>query len=556
ICQLTAGLPLALELAASWARLLSVPEIASELRQDLALLTAQHADDSRQQSIQHIFTTSLQQLSDEQQTTLLALSVFQAGWTVDAAKAVTGAHLPLLLRLSNTSLLQRGNTNRFDLHPLLKQFLQARAAHHPRLESWQSQHAGYFLDRLTSLTGKALSQFLDVDFDNVRSAWLYTLEHRPETLLTALSKLVVYIETTGRAREGLGLIEAAMSYLEACPDLTDELNCLLGCLQAEQAYLQLEQNQGELTTATFEHALNLVPERYVRERADIKLKFSFFYKRQRNVEQRIAWAQAALADVQDRYPAEQGICLRHLAGGYNDADDHDKATHCYQKSIDLLETSQHSFDDGKRQLGITLLNYGFTLYGPMHDSNRQHYDSARRLYMHALNLFQDVGFDKGTSAAHNNLAAIDINNGAYDSARSQLAASLQLSKRLQHAHHEVLAYINLVEILVREDALTHPKGQAEAVQLLTRARDLTVKRKLTGILPQVAMHYARVYSQLGCQLQAAQLLAAIDAYPATDTLVKRSLNKLQLEAGIDTLPEPTLSLDALAPSLGINLPHT
>ncbi|MEM6431388.1 MAG: BTAD domain-containing putative transcriptional regulator, partial [Deinococcota bacterium] len=47
ICQLTAGLPLALELAASWARLLSVPEIASELRQDLALLTAQHADDSR-----------------------------------------------------------------------------------------------------------------------------------------------------------------------------------------------------------------------------------------------------------------------------------------------------------------------------------------------------------------------------------------------------------------------------------------------------------------------------------------------------------------------------
>src|SRR5690606_26963632 len=108
ICQLVQGMPLALVLAAAWLELLAPAEIVAEIRQSLYFLEANLADlPPRQRSMRTVFMRSWQMMTPEQQRVLARLSVFCGGFTREAAQAVSGADLRLLLALTNKSMLQR-----------------------------------------------------------------------------------------------------------------------------------------------------------------------------------------------------------------------------------------------------------------------------------------------------------------------------------------------------------------------------------------------------------------------------------------------------------------
>ncbi|MDX2004020.1 MAG: BTAD domain-containing putative transcriptional regulator, partial [Meiothermus sp.] len=78
ICQTVAGVPLALVLAGSWARMLSLGEIADELEKSLDFLGgAVRGLPERHQSIRNVFEYSWRLLSEEQRLALAALSVFR-----------------------------------------------------------------------------------------------------------------------------------------------------------------------------------------------------------------------------------------------------------------------------------------------------------------------------------------------------------------------------------------------------------------------------------------------------------------------------------------------
>jgi predicted ATPase len=92
------GLPLAIELAASWIRVLSPRDLLDHLRQ---------AD--------------------------IALAVFVGGFTREAAEAVAQADLGVLAALAERSLIQRlpdaQGGSRYQLHELVRHY----ALHHPAL---------------------------------------------------------------------------------------------------------------------------------------------------------------------------------------------------------------------------------------------------------------------------------------------------------------------------------------------------------------------------------------------------------------------------------------
>ncbi|MCP4421785.1 MAG: SARP family transcriptional regulator, partial [Chloroflexi bacterium] len=126
ICRLCAGLPLALELAASWLHVLDCAEIATELSQSLDLLTTSNPDiPPRQQSLHAVFNQSWQRLTFNEQTALRRLAVFRGGFTREAALAVADTPFPILAVLTEKSLIQRivttGNA-RFSLHKPLRLF--------------------------------------------------------------------------------------------------------------------------------------------------------------------------------------------------------------------------------------------------------------------------------------------------------------------------------------------------------------------------------------------------------------------------------------------------
>src|SRR5512139_2680317 len=136
ICRLVDGLPLAIELAASWVRLMSPSEIAAELEQGLDLLeTTLYDVPARHRSIRSVFEYSWDLLLGEERSALMKLSLFQAGFTRQAAETVAGAGLVMLSSLVGKSLLRHSNSpDRYDLHELIRQYSFARLQASPEEE--------------------------------------------------------------------------------------------------------------------------------------------------------------------------------------------------------------------------------------------------------------------------------------------------------------------------------------------------------------------------------------------------------------------------------------
>lgn len=79
ICRSVEGMPLALELAASWVRVLSCREIAAEIAANLNFLTTKQRDlPQRHRSMWAVFDHSWQLLSPEEQRVFARCSVFRA----------------------------------------------------------------------------------------------------------------------------------------------------------------------------------------------------------------------------------------------------------------------------------------------------------------------------------------------------------------------------------------------------------------------------------------------------------------------------------------------
>ena len=113
ICRAVDGLPLAIELAAAWVRVLSVDQIAARLDRRLALLTsADRSVPARQQTLRAAFDWSYDLLSEPEKILLRRLSAF-ASWSLEMAEEVcSDDSLPsadivdLLTTLADKSLVE------------------------------------------------------------------------------------------------------------------------------------------------------------------------------------------------------------------------------------------------------------------------------------------------------------------------------------------------------------------------------------------------------------------------------------------------------------------
>lgn len=100
ICQKVEGLPLGLELAASWLRVMTATQIADQMTRSLDFLTTPMRDvPERHRSIRAVFEQSWPVLPADEQAALMRLGLFRGGFDFEAAECVAGASLPLLANL-------------------------------------------------------------------------------------------------------------------------------------------------------------------------------------------------------------------------------------------------------------------------------------------------------------------------------------------------------------------------------------------------------------------------------------------------------------------------
>jgi predicted ATPase len=204
ICRLVDGLPLALELAASWADALSLTDILAEARQSLGFLQAEWRDaPQRHRSMRAVFDVSWRRLSQTEQAAFSQLSVFRGGFSREAAAQVVmgpAATSRLLATLVRKSFLQRDLAkHRYQVHELLRQYGAEKLALDPAREAAaRDQHSRYYCDLLDQQEigskGATLQTVMDAiqgDIENVRAACLWPATHGPS------SRLVHAVNTLG-----------------------------------------------------------------------------------------------------------------------------------------------------------------------------------------------------------------------------------------------------------------------------------------------------------------------------------------------------------------------
>jgi predicted ATPase/DNA-binding SARP family transcriptional activator len=137
ICRLVDGMPLALELAASWVDTLPLSEIAAGIQEGLDFLESELRDlPARHRSLRATIDHSWGKLEEEERTIFTRLSVLRGGFNREAAQEVARANIRQLSRLVNKSFLQYDkNMDRYKVHELLRQYGRSQLEAIPRDES-------------------------------------------------------------------------------------------------------------------------------------------------------------------------------------------------------------------------------------------------------------------------------------------------------------------------------------------------------------------------------------------------------------------------------------
>lgn len=225
ICQLVGGLPLALELAAAWVRMLSCGEIASEIERGLDFLkTPLKNVTERHQSLRATFEYSWKFLSETEQQTLMRLAVFRGGFKREAAHTVANAPLVVLTELVDKSLIQRGEDGRFDIHQALKPFVLEKLAQHPSLQTQTAaRHSAHFAaftdERRLALRGHGQRTALDeltTEFDNILSGWNWAVvQGCANDVLSYYEGLLRYLDLRNRFHDAEALFGRAVEKWQA-----------------------------------------------------------------------------------------------------------------------------------------------------------------------------------------------------------------------------------------------------------------------------------------------------------------------------------------------------
>ena len=228
ICRAVGGMPLGLELAASWVDTLSLPDIADEIQNSLNLLETEMRNvPERHRSIRAVFDYSWQQLSPNEQAVFAQLAVFRGGFTRPAAQKITNASLRTLANLVNKSFLQYNQQrDRYELHELVRQYAAEKLAEDEAgATAVRTQHSRYYCaliqhrkNQLKAGQFQAALAHIEADQENGRAAWDWAVEQGDVTGIDlAISGLCRFYDMRDRVYDGLAICEAASQRLHQLP---------------------------------------------------------------------------------------------------------------------------------------------------------------------------------------------------------------------------------------------------------------------------------------------------------------------------------------------------
>ena len=403
ICAELEGLPLALELAAARARVLSATEIGSRLHDRFRFLVSwSRLATARHRTLLEAMDWSYGLLDPDAQRLLAEVSVFAGGFTLEAVASVaTGPAaehaLELIERLVEASLVnvdQSADPTRYRLLETVRQYGAGHLESSGMTGELRDRHARYFA-RLAAAARDPIRSAgvqtewmarLDQDRDNVRAALTSSLERGAgERALQIAEAVWYYFWVRGQSREGRAWLERSLEDAAAA-DPTLRATALLGL-----GGLAWALGDFDVAEPAAAEAARLLDE---------------------------------LGDALQAGKAQNTLGL--LAAGRGDPG---RARGLYLAALERYGTVDADLQSLRRSTAIVVDNLG-TAHYDLHE-----FDEARRRYEEARSINLELGDPEGVAMNDLHLALVDIEARDWSDARDRIASALDLYRRVEFLHY-------------------------------------------------------------------------------------------------------------------------
>lgn len=437
ICQRLDGLPLAIELAAARARVLSVEQLAARLDDRFRLLTGgSRTALPRQQTLRALIDWSYDLLSDPEKTLFRRLSVFSGGWSREAAEFVCADfRLPHSSDTQNTDLVpgenssehrtsnmehedvadlltalvekslviadEQGKVLRYRLLETIRQYSRDRLVEAGEADAVRAKHCEFYRLRAeqayTPLAAGDLEWLrrIAVDYDNFRSALTWCADHEEGAAsgLKIAGALLWYWFGRGEYTEGREHLERALQRG------TDAPPALRG--RALNGAGAMAHGMGDYERAVDYHAQALAIFRALDEKREVAFSLAGlgaqqvclcrFEEARATLEEGLTLAR----ELGDRWV--MGLLLLNLA---------EAVWHLGEKAI-AEALCMECLLIGRETGNILWTAYAYNGLGAT-ATHRGDYHRARELYANALHLFREVGDLRNAAYSLEGLARIAV----------------------------------------------------------------------------------------------------------------------------------------------------
>ncbi len=229
LCRRLDGIPLAIELAAAYAGLMSPEQILNRLQNRFGLLTGgSRAGPARHRTLQSALDWSHDLMSDDESRLFPRLSVFAGTFSLEAVEQVcsqddleVGAIAGLLGGLVDKSLViasvEGSAPIRFRMLETVQQYGLQRLAEHGEVERLSRSHAEHFLSvaqeaspKLRGRDQQVWHQRLAHDVSNLRLALQWSGAHEPDVSIRLIIALSDFWYLAGLVEEGDGWLKRTL----------------------------------------------------------------------------------------------------------------------------------------------------------------------------------------------------------------------------------------------------------------------------------------------------------------------------------------------------------
>lgn len=439
------GLPLALELAATWTRTLSVEEIERKLSEDPGLLSSPLRDlPERHRSILAVFDHTWRQLSEPEQTVLTRLSLFRGGFTLEAAERIAGAHLPLLLSLMNHALVRRSQEGRYGLHELIRQYAASHLEREPqRKPALVTVFSRYYLELLAQnepdLRGPRHLEIMEMllkELGNLRLAHTFAMTSSSWQLLDkALSGLRTFYWEANLHAEGNTFFTRLVAAIQADAPLGSLQERLLarallrlGMFQRDtglyqEARVNLETSVAALRSLTISDDLA----RALQLLSTVSRQTGQFAEAERYLEESLELCRTIDDELLRAYTLYSLALLKRELGQYDAA-------------RELLETCLAIREQMGDFKGVILITSQLGTLAREVEGNSL---KARQYTERALELSRQLRDKKNEAIELNNLATIAFDEGNFEESEGLLKTSLLLKQHLGHVSGQMITLTTL-----------------------------------------------------------------------------------------------------------------